>query len=244
MRVAPAKPVEQRVDEGAVAQPVQPALDGPVPLRMRARAEREFANRVAEMTWVLFSSYRFHWTPVQTGISLAAVGVMFVIGQGVMPRFMIPRLGERRSFFIGLSVSVVLLILYGTVTQGWMIYPVMAFGIFGWTVAAPEIRLAALTLPATSLVRRQAPGHMRGPVRCGRPGHAGRAGPSARAAPERLFPERLSPARSRPGYGRRRRRGSTGPPRVGTARSRRVSRLAARPGSPRRTWPASIRRRR
>ncbi len=29
---------------------------------------------------------------------------------------------------LGLAVSVVMLVLYGTVTEGWMIYPVMAFG--------------------------------------------------------------------------------------------------------------------
>ncbi|HEV2562710.1 MAG TPA: TCR/Tet family MFS transporter [Rhizomicrobium sp.] len=109
----------------------------------------QFANRVAEMTWVLFTSYRFHWTPVQTGISLAAVGVTFIIGQGVMPRFLIPRLGERRAIFIGLAVSVIVLALYGIIPQGWMVYPVMAFGIFGWTVAAPAVQgLMSRAVPA------------------------------------------------------------------------------------------------
>jgi MFS transporter, DHA1 family, tetracycline resistance protein len=109
----------------------------------------QFANRVAEMTWVLFTAYRFHWTPVQTGISLAAVGVTFIIGQGVMPRFLIPRLGERRAIFIGLGVSVIVLALYGIIPQGWMVYPVMAFGIFGWTVAAPAVQgLMSRAVPA------------------------------------------------------------------------------------------------
>ena len=30
-----------------------------------------FANRVAEMTWVLWTSYRFQWGPTETGMSLA-----------------------------------------------------------------------------------------------------------------------------------------------------------------------------
>ena len=98
-----------------------------------------FANRVAEMTWVLFSSYRFHWGPAAVGLSMAMVGVMFIVGQGVMPRFLVPAIGERRAVILGLAVSVVMLILYGTVTEGWMVYPVMAFGVFGWVMAAPAL---------------------------------------------------------------------------------------------------------
>jgi DHA1 family tetracycline resistance protein-like MFS transporter len=98
-----------------------------------------FANRVAETTWVLFASYRFHWNPFETGVSLAMVGVMFVLGQGVMPRVLIPRIGERRAVIIGLAVSVVILVLYGIVPQGWMLYPVMALGMFGWIMASPAM---------------------------------------------------------------------------------------------------------
>ncbi len=108
-----------------------------------------FANRVAEMTWVLFASYRFHWGPREIGFSLAMVGVMFVLGQGVMPRFLIPRLGERRAVIVGLAVSVVILVLYGVVPQGWMIYPVMALGVFGWVMAAPAtMSLMSRAVPA------------------------------------------------------------------------------------------------
>ncbi len=98
-----------------------------------------FANRVAEMTWVLFSSYRFHWGPAAIGLSMAMVGLMFIVGQGVMPRFLVPAIGERRAVILGLAVSVVMLVLYGTVPEGWMIYPVMAFGVFGWVMAAPAL---------------------------------------------------------------------------------------------------------
>lgn len=98
-----------------------------------------FANRVAEMTWVLFASYRFHWGPAEIGFSLAMVGVMFVVGQGVMPRFLVPAIGERRAVVLGLGVSVVNLILFGIVPQGWMIYPVMVGGMFGWVMAAPAL---------------------------------------------------------------------------------------------------------
>ena len=108
-----------------------------------------FANRVAEMTWVLFTGYRFHWGPTETGLSLAMVGVMFVVGQGGLVRVIVPRLGERRAILLGLAVSAVICTLYGLVPQGWMVFPVMALGIFGWTIAQPAVQaLMSQAVPA------------------------------------------------------------------------------------------------
>jgi DHA1 family tetracycline resistance protein-like MFS transporter len=108
-----------------------------------------FANRVAEITWVLYTGYRFHWGAFLNGLSLAMVGVMFIVGQGVMPRVLIPRIGEPRAVLLGLSVSIVLLILYGTVTVGWMMFLVMPLGIFGWTLAQPAMQaLMSKSVPA------------------------------------------------------------------------------------------------
>ncbi len=98
-----------------------------------------FANRVAEMTWVLFTSYRFHWGPAEVGVSLAMVGVMFVVGQGFLVRLLLPRLGEKRAIIMGLFVSAVLTAAYGIVPQGWMVYPLMALGVFGWVIASPAV---------------------------------------------------------------------------------------------------------
>jgi len=53
-----------------------------------------FANRVSEMTWVLYTSYRFHWTTFDAGLSLAAVGVIFVVGQGWFVRVLIGPAGR------------------------------------------------------------------------------------------------------------------------------------------------------
>jgi len=108
-----------------------------------------FANRVAEMTWVLFTGYRFGWGSAETGLSLAMVGVMFVVGQGGLVRVIVPRLGERRAILLGLFVSAVTCVLYGVVPRGWMVFPVMALAIFGWTVAQPAVQaLLSRSVPA------------------------------------------------------------------------------------------------
>ncbi len=108
-----------------------------------------FANRVAEMIWVLYTAYRFHWGTTEIGISLAVVGVIFVVGQGWFTRVLIPRIGERGAILTGLAVSVLVSVGYGAVTQGWMIYAVMPFAISGWTVAQPAVQgLMSRAVPA------------------------------------------------------------------------------------------------
>jgi DHA1 family tetracycline resistance protein-like MFS transporter len=108
-----------------------------------------FANRVAEMTWVLFTSYRFGWGPRETGLSLAVVGVMFVIGQGGLVRVIVPKLGERRAILLGLAVSTITPVLYGIVPRGWMVFPIMVVAVFGWTIAAPAVQaLMSRAVPA------------------------------------------------------------------------------------------------
>ncbi len=108
-----------------------------------------FANRAAEMIWVLYTGYRFGWGPREVGISLAVVGVIFVVGQGGFTRILIPRIGERRAILAGLGVSVVLSVLYGAIDRGWLLYCVMPLAIFGWSVAQPAIQgLMSRAVPA------------------------------------------------------------------------------------------------
>jgi DHA1 family tetracycline resistance protein-like MFS transporter len=108
-----------------------------------------FANRVAESTWVLFVTYRFHWSTAAVGLSLAMVGVVFVVGQGGLVRIVVPRLGERRAIRLGLLVSAGVVALYGLVPQGWMVYPVMLLWLFGWTIAQPAaMGVMSRSLPA------------------------------------------------------------------------------------------------
>jgi DHA1 family tetracycline resistance protein-like MFS transporter len=107
-----------------------------------------FANRVAESTWVLFATYRFHWSATAVGVSLAMVGVMFVIGQGGLVRIVVPMLGDRRAILLGLFVSAIVMVLYGLVPQGWMVYPVMLLALLGWTIAQPTVMgLMSRSLP-------------------------------------------------------------------------------------------------
>ena len=97
------------------------------------------AHQTFPSTWVLYTSYRYHWTPGQVGASLAIVGAMAMIVQGGLSRRIIPALGERRSIIIGLTNATVFMIAYGLATQGWMIYTLLVVGSLG-SIASPAVQ--------------------------------------------------------------------------------------------------------
>lgn len=99
------------------------------------------AHQVYPATWVLYTGYRFDWTPKMTGWSLAAVGFCAALVQGGLTRKIVPKLGEPKSILIGVLVAVVSFTGYGLATAGWMIYPLIILG-----------SIAGITTPALQAV--------------------------------------------------------------------------------------------
>jgi DHA1 family tetracycline resistance protein-like MFS transporter len=97
------------------------------------------AHQVFPSTWVLYTGYRYGWTPKEVGLSLALVGVMAAVVQGGLARKIIPELGERRSLIIGLTNAVIFSAAYGLATQGWMVYVLLILGSMGG-IAAPALQ--------------------------------------------------------------------------------------------------------
>ena len=89
------------------------------------------AHRGLENVWVLFTGFRFGWDEMTNGLTLALVGLMAAIVQGVLARRVIGRLGERRTVMFGLAVSMVAFLGYGLAYQGWMVLVIIVFGAFG-----------------------------------------------------------------------------------------------------------------
>ncbi len=86
------------------------------------------AHQVYPAIWVLYTSYRYEWTPHQTGNSLALVGLMAAIVQGLLARHIIPRVGERNTAVWGLLIMIASMIGYGISSEGWMVYPIIVVG--------------------------------------------------------------------------------------------------------------------
>lgn len=105
-------------------------------------------------TWVLYTGYRYGWTPRQVGWSLAVVGIMAAIIQGGLARRIIPRLGEQKALTFGLLVSGLGMVGYGVATEGWMIYAILVAASFGG-IAGPA---------AQGLVSRSTPDNQQGAI--------------------------------------------------------------------------------
>lgn len=80
---------------------------------------------ILQTTWILYTTYRFNWTPKDNGIALFWVGVVSAVVQGGLIRVLLPKLGERRAILIGLLVGALSYIGYGLAQQGWVMYVII-----------------------------------------------------------------------------------------------------------------------
>lgn len=78
------------------------------------------AHTVFSSVFVLYTDWRFKWTPGQVGQTLAIVGILNVIVQGALIRPMMRILGERTMVFIGLIGGMLGFTAYGLASSGKM----------------------------------------------------------------------------------------------------------------------------
>jgi DHA1 family tetracycline resistance protein-like MFS transporter len=74
------------------------------------------AHQCLPAIWVLYTSYRYHWTVGETGVSLAIVGLMAAIVQGGLTRVIVRRVGEQKAALGGLAVATLTYVGYGLAT--------------------------------------------------------------------------------------------------------------------------------
>jgi DHA1 family tetracycline resistance protein-like MFS transporter len=97
------------------------------------------AAHAVQSNWSYYTIEKFNWNERAIGISLGVVGLMFAIVQGGLIRIIIPKLGQERSVYIGLSLYAVGFLLYGLATQGWMMYAVTIIYCLG-SIAGPALQ--------------------------------------------------------------------------------------------------------
>ena len=94
------------------------------------------AQFVLYTTWVLYTTFKFGWGPSDNGASLATVGVMSVLVQGVLLGPLLKRFSPQRLALVGLLSSTLAFTLWGAATHGWMMYAVIGANVLGFTVQA------------------------------------------------------------------------------------------------------------
>ena len=80
------------------------------------------ASHAVQSNWSYFNIEKFKWSPKMIGISLAVVGVLVSLVQGVLVRFVNPKIGNEKSVYVGLGLYTIGLILFGLASQSWMMF--------------------------------------------------------------------------------------------------------------------------
>lgn len=113
----------------------------------------QLGHQVLPSTWAFYTISKFHWTSAEVGYSLAFVGAVMALAQGLLTRVLIPWLGgERPAAAAGMVAAVVAYLGYALVPAGWMMY-----------VVSLSTAVFALTYPSmNALASRQIPANAQG----------------------------------------------------------------------------------
>ncbi len=80
------------------------------------------AGQAVQSVWAYFGIERFSWSEKLIGISLGVVGLLVGLVQGVLIRYINPKLGNTKSIYIGFGMYAIGLILFAFATEGWMMF--------------------------------------------------------------------------------------------------------------------------
>ncbi|WP_339696618.1 TCR/Tet family MFS transporter [uncultured Roseivirga sp.] len=83
------------------------------------------AAHAVQSNWSFFVIEEFQWSEAQIGYSLAFVGLMVALVQGLLIRVAVPKLGQRRAVYIGITFYALGLLLFAFANKSWMMYAFM-----------------------------------------------------------------------------------------------------------------------
>jgi MFS transporter, DHA1 family, tetracycline resistance protein len=94
------------------------------------------AQFVLYTCWVLYTAFKFGWGPRENGWSLAAVGIVAAVVQGLLLGRILKVISVRRLAVLGLTSSTLAYALWGAATHSWMMYAVIFVNLLGATVSS------------------------------------------------------------------------------------------------------------
>lgn len=80
------------------------------------------AGHAVQSNWNFFTMYEFDWSERMVGISLGVVGLLFGLVQGVLIRWINPKIGDKKSIYYGLMLYAIGMLLFSFATEGWMMF--------------------------------------------------------------------------------------------------------------------------
>jgi MFS transporter, DHA1 family, tetracycline resistance protein len=94
------------------------------------------AQFVLYTSWVLYTTFKFGWGPLENGWSLAAVGIVTAVVQGVLLGRLLKLINPRKLTVLALLSSTLAYLLWGAATQSWMMFAIIIANFLGAAGAA------------------------------------------------------------------------------------------------------------
>jgi DHA1 family tetracycline resistance protein-like MFS transporter len=92
------------------------------------------AQSILQTTWVLYTTFRFEWSPLENGASLFLVGAMSFLVQGLLLKRLVAALGVQRLVMAGMVSNVLCHLGWALSTRGWMMYTLIVVNLLGYAV--------------------------------------------------------------------------------------------------------------
>ncbi len=98
-----------------------------------------FAGHAVQSVWTFYTMLKFEWNEAMVGYSLGFVGLMIAAVQGGLIRIVIPKLGQKKSIWVGLLLYSIGMLLFGLASEGWMMFAFLVPYALGG-IAGPAIQ--------------------------------------------------------------------------------------------------------
>src|SRR5512135_670154 len=91
----------------------------------------QLAHDALPATWTYYTMLKFGWGPADVAISLMVVGALTAVSFGVLPRLVVPKIGETNAVYLGLGLTAIAYLGYAFSAQPWMLYSWMVMWSLG-----------------------------------------------------------------------------------------------------------------
>lgn len=106
-------------------------------------------SHAVQSNWSYFTIYRFKWSEDMVGYSLGLVGVLVGLVQGVLIKYINPKLGNEKSIYLGFGLYAIGMFLFAVASQTWMMFAFLVPYCLGG-ISGPALQaMMAGEVPAT-----------------------------------------------------------------------------------------------
>lgn len=115
------------------------------------------AGHATQSVWSYYTMLKFGWDEKWVGYSLGFIGLLTAIVQGGLIRIVNPRLGSKRSVYLGFTLYIVGFVLFAFATRSWQMFAFMIPYCLGG-IAGPALQ---------GIISGQVPGNQQGELQGG-----------------------------------------------------------------------------